>query len=98
MLNHSGGDLLHTMAIYGLSHVRTELYNLFVIPFLAPHPEQTDGELRAMATLATRRSRRIGRCKYFRRHSASPRTAACAASTSKKRNSVFPCLLICLSR
>ena len=44
MLNHSGGDLLHTMAIYGLSHVRTELYNLFEIPFLAPHPEQTDRE------------------------------------------------------
>ena len=28
----------------GFSTLRTELYNLFVIPFLAPHPEQTDGE------------------------------------------------------
>ena len=32
------------MDVVGLSRVRTELYNLFVIPFLAPHPEQTDGE------------------------------------------------------
>jgi len=44
MPNQIVGDLLHTMAYYGLSRVRTELYNLLVIPFLAPHPEQTDGE------------------------------------------------------
>ena len=44
MPNQVGGDLLHTMDVVGLSRVRTELYNLFVIPFLAPHPEQTDGE------------------------------------------------------
>ena len=44
MPNQFAGDLLHTMACYELSRVRTELYNLFVIPFLAPHPEQTDGE------------------------------------------------------
>src|SRR5271167_1169614 len=44
MPNQIVGDLLHTMAYYGLSRVRTELYNLLVIPFLAPHPEQTAGE------------------------------------------------------
>ena len=44
MPNQFAGDLLHTMACYELSRVRTELYNLFVILFLAPHPEQTDGE------------------------------------------------------
>ena len=44
MSNQVGGDLLHTMDVVGLSRVRTELCNLFVIPFLAPHPEQTDGE------------------------------------------------------
>ena len=44
MPNQIVGDLLHAMAYYELSRVRTELYNLFVIPFLAPHPEQTDGE------------------------------------------------------
>ncbi len=98
MPNQFAGDLLHTMACYELSRVRTELYNLFVIPFFAPHPEQTDGGSRAMATLAIRGSRRIARCANFRRHSASPRTAACAASTSKKRNRVLPCLLICPSR
>jgi hypothetical protein len=44
MPNQIAGDLLHTMAAYGLPRVRTELYNLLVIPFLAPHPEQTDSE------------------------------------------------------
>ena len=31
---------LHTIAISGLSRVRTELSNLLVVPSLAPHPEQ----------------------------------------------------------
>src|SRR5271165_1049860 len=44
MSNQVGGDLLHTMDVFGLSRVRTELCNLVVIPFLAPHPEQTDSE------------------------------------------------------
>jgi len=30
---------LHTIAMSGLSRVRTELSNLLVIPSLAPHPE-----------------------------------------------------------
>jgi hypothetical protein len=38
MPNHYVGDLLHTMGISGLSHVRTELFQLLVVPFLAPHP------------------------------------------------------------
>src|SRR5271169_1695845 len=32
------GVLLHTIAISGLSRVRTELFYLLVIPSLAPHP------------------------------------------------------------
>jgi len=36
MPNQSDGDLLHTMASYGLSHVRTKLRHLPVIPFLTP--------------------------------------------------------------
>ena len=32
------GDRLHTIAISGLSRVRTELFQLLVIPSLAPHP------------------------------------------------------------
>ena len=39
-----GGDLLHTMDVFGLSRVRTELHKLLVIPFLTPHPEQANGE------------------------------------------------------
>jgi hypothetical protein len=36
------GVQLHTMAMSGLSRVRTELFHLLVIPSLAPHPVQTD--------------------------------------------------------
>jgi hypothetical protein len=37
-LNHYVGDLLHTMAISRLSRVRTEAFQLLVIPSSAPHP------------------------------------------------------------
>src|SRR5579864_8779309 len=40
--NHYAGDLLHTMAISELSRVRTELFELTVVPALAPHPVQMD--------------------------------------------------------
>jgi len=36
MPNHYDGDLLHTIEISGLSHVRTELLQLLVIPLLTP--------------------------------------------------------------
>src|SRR5271170_7240191 len=36
------GVLLHTMAISGLSRVRTELFHLLVIPSLAHHPKQSN--------------------------------------------------------
>src|ERR1022692_2976655 len=39
------GVLLHTMAISGLSRVRTELAQLLVIPFFPHHPVQTNREL-----------------------------------------------------
>src|SRR5690349_17531003 len=35
----------NTIAWSGLSHVRTELLPLLVIPFLAPHPVQVHGQL-----------------------------------------------------
>ncbi len=38
------GVLLHTMAISGLPHVRTELGPLLVIPSLAHHPVQTNSQ------------------------------------------------------
>ena len=37
------GVLLHTMAMFGLSCVRTELFYLLVVPSLAPHPVQSNG-------------------------------------------------------
>src|ERR1700733_643807 len=39
------GDGLHTMAISGLSRVRTELFPLLVIPSLAPHPIHANRQL-----------------------------------------------------
>jgi hypothetical protein len=36
------GVLLHTLAMSGLSRVRTELFQLLVIPSLAPHPVQAN--------------------------------------------------------
>jgi hypothetical protein len=42
MPNHYVGDLLHTLAISGLSRVRTELFQLLIVPSLAPHPVQTN--------------------------------------------------------
>src|SRR5579864_572596 len=40
MPNHYVGDLLHIIAMSGLSHVRTELFELFVVPASTPHPVQ----------------------------------------------------------
>jgi hypothetical protein len=45
MPNHYAGDLLRTMAIPGLSRVRTELFKLTVVQALTPHPVQVDGQL-----------------------------------------------------
>ena len=54
--------------------------------------------LRPMATLAMLWCRRIAKWRYRRRQSGWLRTAACAASTSKKRNKELPCLVMCPSR
>src|SRR5450755_3482264 len=59
------GVLLHTMAMSGLSRVRTELSQLLVIPFLAHHPVQTKRPVSRMATLAIFRPRR--RVRWSRR-------------------------------
>src|SRR5580704_2970056 len=40
MPNHYAGDLLLTMAISGLSRVRTELFKLTIVQTLTPHPVQ----------------------------------------------------------
>jgi hypothetical protein len=44
MPNQLLGVRLHTMAISRLSRVRTELSQLLIIPSLAPHPVQANGE------------------------------------------------------
>ena len=43
MPNQLLGVRLHTIAISGLSRVRTELEPLLVVPLLAHHPVQTNG-------------------------------------------------------
>lgn len=45
MPNHFVGDLLLTIGISGLSHVRTELLRLAVVPTLASHPVQVHRQL-----------------------------------------------------
>src|ERR1700720_4789615 len=45
MPNHYAGDLVHTMAISGLSRVRTELFKLTVVQTLTPHPVQVNRQL-----------------------------------------------------
>jgi hypothetical protein len=41
MLSQLLGVRLHTIAIFALDHVRTELYNLLVIPSRSPHPSHS---------------------------------------------------------
>ena len=45
MPNHYVGDLLPTIGISGLSRVRTELFELAVVPALPPHPVQMHRQL-----------------------------------------------------
>ena len=44
MPNQLLGVQRHTLAMSGLSRVRTELRHLFIIPSLAPHPVHSNGE------------------------------------------------------
>ena len=80
MPNQLLGVLPHTIAISGLSRLRTELPHLLVIPSLAANR-------RAMATPVPDAS--PGE-KYLRLHSGSLRTVTWAASTNKKHNSELP--------
>jgi hypothetical protein len=45
MPNHYIGDLLHTIAMSGLSRVRTELLHMAVVAALTPHPVQMHRQL-----------------------------------------------------
>jgi hypothetical protein len=95
---HVDGVLLHAMSGTEVSRVRTDFTSCtYSQPFRRIQYNRTPS-LRAMATLAIFRCRRIARCMYRRLQSASQRAAAWAASTSKKRNSVLPCLVIRPSR
>src|SRR5205809_7538479 len=91
------GVLVHTMAMSGLSRVRTELFQLLVIPLRHIQYRRT-ASLRAMATLAIFRPRRSAKWKNLLRHSWSLRTVTWAASTSKKRNRELPRFVMCPSR
>ena len=64
------GVRLHTIAMSGLSHVRTELFQLLVVPSLAHHPKQTNSwvliefdEVSAVCPqIATAATSNIGNC------------------------------------
>jgi hypothetical protein len=74
---------VRTMAFSGQSRVRTELFELTVIPALTPYPVQTNCEFAAIATLAICRPRRIAMGKNLLRRCGWLRTVTCAASTSR---------------
>ncbi len=69
MPNHYVGDLLHTIEISGLSRVRTELVQLAVIAAWRNIQYRCTASLRAIATLAIFRPRRMARWKNLLRHS-----------------------------
>ena len=56
--NHYGGDLLHPMAMSGLSRVRTELFHLLVIQSLKPR----DAELQKCTVVLLCRENPIPLC------------------------------------
>src|SRR6202008_832734 len=80
------------------STLRTELFHLLVIPFLAHHPVKANRQFSRHGHLGDFRPRRIVRWTYLLRHSGRLRTVTCAVSTSRKRNREFPCFVICPSR
>ena len=93
MPNHYGGDLLHTMAISGLSRVRTELLHLFVVPAAPPHPVQLDRQLAGHRDFRDLAPAPHGQMKELAAPLHLLRTVTCAASTSRKRNRALPCRL-----
>ena len=78
--------------------VRTEFNQLRILPIVSPHPVQPNREFSGHGHFGDPFFRHIIRCTYRRRQSWLHRAAACAASPSKKRNNVLPCLLTCPSR
>jgi hypothetical protein len=91
--DHSVGDLLHTHRIFGLSRVRTEPLPL-ARNLMPSATSSRDGPPAFVPSPTWRFPVHIAKCRNIRRQSGSPRTLACAASTSEKRSRKFPCLLI----
>src|SRR5271168_4991943 len=85
MPNQVGGDLLHTMDVSRLSRVRTELQSLWVIEFLTPHPVEADGQFACHRNLSDATVATHGQMNEATSPVGSQRTAAWAASTSRKR-------------
>ena len=98
MPNHYIGDLLSTIEISGLSRVRTELVQLAVVQSLTPHPVQMHRQfarhchLGDLSPTSHRKMEKLTAPLGLAAH------RPWAASTSKKRNSALPCLLMCPSR
>jgi hypothetical protein len=67
MPNHYGGDLLHTMAISGLSRVRTELFKLTVVQTMSPQTCCSPSQIAEVHKDLARHSRRGCRLSDQRR-------------------------------
>jgi len=84
--------LLHTLAISGLLPAAHRFFQPFVVPPCAPHPNRSrTASLRAIATLAIRRSRAFARVQKLATPSGSLAHSDLAASTGRKRSQRVAC-------
>lgn len=90
--------LLHTIAMSGLSCVRTELFHLLVLPSLAHHPEQTNRQFSGHGDFRDLSSPPQGQVKVLVSPLRNTSHRYLRRLTSKKRNNELPCLVICPSR
>jgi hypothetical protein len=98
MPNQVDDVLLHAMDGSELSRVEPHLTDCEYSQPVRHIQYNLIASLRPIATLAILLCRRIARWIHRRLQSGWIRTAAWAASTSKKRNKELPCLLMCPSR
>ena len=80
---------LHTMAMPGLSCVRTELFYLLILPPLAHHPERANRQFSRHGDFGDLRPRRIARSKYWFRHCGILRAVTWADSEPRSDCALF---------
>jgi len=92
------GDLLHTMAISGLSRVRTRAFQLTVVQTLTPHPVPMTASWRAIATFAIFPSAAHGRWKKLAPPLPFTADRDLRRFDQQDRNRAVACVLMCPRR